>query len=140
MSFLLITVSAVISVAVTSVVLVAFVHLQISNEAKILIVAGGLASATLLAQLAKIKSSLSRIEDFQRLNFIATEYLRRHPDDETPATQIAMSDIKEEVELDRAKKEIAGTQWAGAVVWIVWAVMVLVVTGFLDSIWTILWQ
>lgn len=94
-----------------------------------------LATAAVLGYLQHIANLLAKIYLSGRLNFIATEYLRRHPNDATPARDILITDMREETELDNAGKRIARTGWLQLTFWVVWVILVVVGTFIILDFW-----
>jgi hypothetical protein len=135
MGLLAILAGAAISAIVFSLGIAALVQLDVSLAAKLLIVAGVLATAAVLGYLQHIANLLAKIYLSGRLNFIATEYLRRHPNDATPARDILITDMRKETELDYAGKWIARTGWMQLTFWVVWIILVVVGTLIILYFW-----
>lgn len=135
MVLLAILAGAAISAIVFSLGIAALVELDVSLAAKLLIVVGALATAAVLGYLQHIANLLSKIYLFGRLMFIATEYLRRHPNDATPARNILITDMREETELENAGKRIALTGWVQLAFWVVWVILVVVGTVIILDFW-----
>lgn len=135
MVLLAILAGAAISAIVFSLGIAALVQLDVSLAAKFLIVAGALATAAVLGYLQHIANLLAKIYLSGRLNFISTEYLRRHPNDATPAKNILITDMREETELDNAGKRIARTGWVQLTFWVAWVILVVAGTIFILDSW-----
>jgi hypothetical protein len=135
MGLLAILAGAAISAIVLSLGIAALVQLDVSLAARLLIVAGALATATVLGYLQHIVNLLAKIYLSGRLNFIAIEDLRRHPNDATPARDILITDMREETELDNAGKRIAHTGWMQLTFWVVWVILVVVDTLIILYFW-----